>query len=77
MLVSTRDHPYFEQIPLVYDILHTANSFRGLDLHGVGGVRVGAQGEAGIGMAQHAGDGADDSATAFTVHAFQHLLCTK
>ena len=27
---------------------HTPNGFRCLDLHGIGGVRVGAQGEAGI-----------------------------
>ena len=51
---------------------HIRDGFGGLDLHGVGSVGegVGAQGEAGIGMTQHAGDGADDSATAFTVHSF-------
>ena len=54
--VSTYDHHYFEQITLVYDILHTPNSLRCFDLHGIGGVRVGAQGEAGIGVARHAGE---------------------
>ena len=38
---------------------HAPDSLRCFDLHGVGGVGIGAQSEAGIGMAQHAGDGAD------------------
>ena len=38
---------------------HTADGFGCLDLHEVGGVGVGAQGEAGVGVTQHAGDGAD------------------
>ena len=36
-----------------------SNGFRCFDLHGVGGVRIGSQGEAGVGVAQHTGDGAD------------------
>ena len=38
---------------------HVPNGFRCLDLHGVGGVGVGAQSEARVGVSQHAGDGAD------------------
>ena len=38
---------------------HAPDGFGGLDLHGVGGVRVGAQSEARIGMTQHTGDSAD------------------
>ena len=37
----------------------TPDGFSCLDLHGVGGMRVCAQSEAGIGVAQHTGDRAD------------------
>lgn len=35
---------------------HIPNGLRCLNLHGVGGVRIGSQREAGVGMAQHAGE---------------------
>ena len=38
---------------------HISDGFGCFDLHGVGGVGVGAQGEAGVGVSQHTGDGAD------------------
>lgn len=34
----------------------TPNSLRCFDLHGIGGVRVGAQSDARIGVARHAGE---------------------